>query len=411
VILICLVLVAADDTSASQISDFQLLHIISLFSILAIFASDPGLASSHPKWWNASPNGCVLIGLHPRGLSSVFQRSVQWGNDIFSKVFGVDCKNIDLYAYFSCTIRNRLEVWNSPRLISPMVGRSSSEPWNSTLSRPTKLLEGSRGGSAYMCKLFVPPDGEHYGIDQQARMQFLSVLVTAAILSNPVEEFPDIIRNELGLSEGLSVIFSTLFQRLVIMSSIAELFVLVMVTRLLHNATIGLHLLEGTSLLCLIAGYIGLLMIGGNPRVRIVRKPIHPTIESRLPPKSLKEKIMVEFGSLQGSTYTGDRGFGLLSPHILRDISQYDLEIRRPRSWYVTFVFFSVMIAIGIAAKIVAVRYNTMAFAGLWVVYFVTTALFRGLGLSGPEEWMIPEAQMRPNSEYGAVLVGLTRKT
>ena len=35
--------------------------------LVAMVVSDSGLANEEPKWWNASPLGCILIGLQPRG--------------------------------------------------------------------------------------------------------------------------------------------------------------------------------------------------------------------------------------------------------------------------------------------------------------------------------------------------------
>ena len=35
--------------------------------LLAMVVSDSGLANAEPQWWNASPLGCVLIGMQPRG--------------------------------------------------------------------------------------------------------------------------------------------------------------------------------------------------------------------------------------------------------------------------------------------------------------------------------------------------------
>lgn len=35
--------------------------------LIAMVVSDSGLANCEPKWWNASPTGCMLIGLQPRG--------------------------------------------------------------------------------------------------------------------------------------------------------------------------------------------------------------------------------------------------------------------------------------------------------------------------------------------------------
>ena len=39
--------------------------------LIAMLVSDAGL------WWNASPLGCILIGLQPRGGWQIMQRTVQ----------------------------------------------------------------------------------------------------------------------------------------------------------------------------------------------------------------------------------------------------------------------------------------------------------------------------------------------
>jgi hypothetical protein len=40
---------------------------LSSVDLMAMVLSDSGLANAEPKWWNASPMGCFLIGLQPRG--------------------------------------------------------------------------------------------------------------------------------------------------------------------------------------------------------------------------------------------------------------------------------------------------------------------------------------------------------
>lgn len=40
---------------------------VSGVDLIAMVVSDSGLANAEPKWWNASPIGCMLIGLQPRG--------------------------------------------------------------------------------------------------------------------------------------------------------------------------------------------------------------------------------------------------------------------------------------------------------------------------------------------------------
>jgi hypothetical protein len=40
---------------------------LSSVDLMAMVLSDSGLANAQPQWWNASPLGCFLIGLQPRG--------------------------------------------------------------------------------------------------------------------------------------------------------------------------------------------------------------------------------------------------------------------------------------------------------------------------------------------------------
>jgi hypothetical protein len=186
--------------------------------------SDAGLASINPEWWNCSPLGCMLIGLQPRGGWQIMQRAVQWGTDKWARCFGA---KLSLYEYFACSIRNRLEVWNSNDFICPTLGPklpdadgkepslsdksktatiseqspekkgsasvtnsagqkphttsqdSSTPKWidfdvdphrHFSAKGPTKLIDGSRGGQAFMCKLLRPPDGHAYSIEEQVRM-------------------------------------------------------------------------------------------------------------------------------------------------------------------------------------------------------------------------------------------------
>jgi hypothetical protein len=53
-------------------------------------------------------------------------------------------------------------------------------PFN--VPRPTKLVDGSRGGQAFTCELLRPKDNEVYPIEEQARMQLLSFLLVATSL-------------------------------------------------------------------------------------------------------------------------------------------------------------------------------------------------------------------------------------
>lgn len=67
-----------------------------------MLVSDAGLSAIKPQWWNASPLGCILIGLQPRDGWQIMQRAVQWGTDVPANCFRVTCNPNVLYAYFAC---------------------------------------------------------------------------------------------------------------------------------------------------------------------------------------------------------------------------------------------------------------------------------------------------------------------
>jgi hypothetical protein len=381
----------------------------SYICIFAMLLSDAGLSSAEPKWFNASPRACVLIGMQPRGARQVFQRSVQWGHSKFTNVFGVDCRAPRLYEYFSCIIRNRLEVWNSKSFQSPMKNQQQSASWNSTLHRPTKLVAGSRGGRAYICKLLAPAEGQHYGIEQQAHAQLLSVLLAAASMINENQDFGTVLEDDFGVSEKLSVIFSPLLLRLLEASILAGFLGLsVLYSHLAHNyfGRVLPYAVEASSMLFWVIGAVGLLAIGGHPRVRIVRKPIPLHVESRLPSGKVPEEMRLEFGSLDGSDYTNDRGTTILSSQLVRDICQYDLELRRPADWWAYFGWFTTMVLMSVGLKVVGITSATFGSQLIGVGFLIVTSIWRGAGIHSPESWLIPDAQRRPKTNYGAILVG-----
>ena len=139
------------------------------------------------------------------------QRTVQWGDVVLTRLFGVTCTKPLVYAYFACSIRNRLEKWDSPAWISPTEGQQVGGRWQyigrSHVDRPGKLIDGSRGGQAFICDLLLTPEGKSYSIVDQARMQFLIILIVAAGLVEPdrLLSFDTIIQEDFQLCEGLGV--------------------------------------------------------------------------------------------------------------------------------------------------------------------------------------------------------------
>jgi hypothetical protein len=390
--------------------------------LIALIVSDAGIASEKPEWWNASPRGCILLGLQPRGGWQVMQRATQWGNDLVSRAFGIKCSSADLYAYFACSLRNRLEVWNCGNFVSPMEGQTTaSAPWKAVgecqVQRPTKLVDGSRGGQAFMCKLLLPKEGSHYGIDEQARMQLLSVILVAAGLSSSRGTFKADFQEEFGFSAGLGVVFYSLARWLALGAILSIAFATSVWFALSSRNFYGAGLpfaIQLSSLFLWIVGATAMFMLGGNPRVQIVDKAIPAYIEARLPKppyytsekdKTIKD-LEVEFGSFHGSLYTGDRGSCKLPPHLVRSICKWDLKVHRKRSWFLGIIFFG-----GILLFSIATRVGGLGTANLWsetlgLLVLLSTSVSRGFGTSGDEAWMIPKKFRRANASYGAVLVG-----
>ena len=151
----------------TTVSNFRIRKGLSATSVdlIAMVVSDSGLASANPEWWNSSIMGCILIGLQPRGGWQIIHGTVQWGQDSLASIFGVACSQPVLYAHFACSIRNRLEVWNSDAWHSPTERLQQGAKWKavggSQLNRPTKLIDGSRGGQGFICHLLRPQTVAH----------------------------------------------------------------------------------------------------------------------------------------------------------------------------------------------------------------------------------------------------------
>lgn len=379
--------------------------------------SDSGLASTEPQWWNASPLGCFLIGLQPRGGWQVMQRAVQWGEDRWTHAFGVKCPKPILYAYFACSIRNRLEVWDSTRFTSPMEGEKESETWKSVgaskVARPTKLIDGSRGGQAFICGLLRPEDNKHYGIEQQARMQLLSVMLVAAgfMGSDSYKNLKMVMREDFEVSDRLGIVFYHLFRGLLVASLLDMAFVITVFYTLWRSNIYGEsapYVVQLSSLASWAVGAVGLLMLGGNPRVRIVDKtiPLHVEIRLRSHETENPGKVRLEFGSIHGSVYTPDRGHCFLPPNIVRSICGWDLKLRRTSQWYLGLLWFSLVLLMSIVLQISGLKVTTAGSGIMSIVFLLATSVLRGSGVSGREEWLIPRWKRRGNANYGARLQG-----
>lgn len=479
--------------------------------LIAMLVSDAGLASTEPQWWNASPIGCVLLGLQPRGGWQVMQRAVQWGGDGWAHCFGVSCKVPVLYAYFACSIRNRLEVWRSERFISPMedqaedpvatqmplkcricngsnetcshtkfgdaastsqkaekqdaevadgahpispgstptiepirtradsaLFRSDSrgakkpkpEPekhsdtsWNQinrglagvfTVKRPTKLIDGSRGGQAFMCGLLCPEPGKAYSVEEQARLQLLSVILIVAGLTKDqtYDGILEVIREDFEVSNRLGIVFTRLMRGLVLVGFMVLGLTVVVFYALWYNNVFGSsvpYVIQLCSMFSWASGAVGLLMLGGNPRVQIDQnKPAPKHIQERLDLLDDGYAIL-KFGSLHGSVFVNDQGTCGVPCDIVKLVSRWRLTIRRSWHWHMGMIWFSLFLLLSITLQIASSTVATTRSQVLSIVLLISTSVLRGAGISGPESWMIPQRKRRKNAKYAVKLQGQFR--
>ncbi|KDR77899.1 hypothetical protein GALMADRAFT_1293165 [Galerina marginata CBS 339.88] len=392
--------------------------------LIAMIVSDSGLASTQPQWWNSSIKGCVFIGLQPRGGWQVMQRAVQWGNDSIASVFGVTCSKPSRYAYFACTIRNRLEMWDSPAWSSPTEGLKEPKGWNdvgqSHVRRPTKLIDGSRGGQAFICDLLLPQKDTPYTIEAQARMQFRSILLVAAGLMNPdgLERLDEVMQEDFQLSYKLGVVFRPLLIALIVVNVLVIFLSIASVFSIFSRNIFGVlvpFVVQAASLLLWAVGATGLLMLGGNPRVKLTslsdsNMPLHilkrlATLETT---KNKEDMVDIRFGSIHGSGYTADHGYCSLPFDIADRICRWEVVAVRPRSWAIGMGWWGICLLFSIALQIMGAQVATVWSEIFSVIVLLMTALTRGYGVAGPEEWLIPSWKRRPTAGYGASLLGKT---
>ena len=453
--------------------------------LIAMIVSDAGLARGEPHWGNASPLGCILIGFQPRGGWQIIQRSVQWGNDIWASCFGVKCDDNVLYQYFACTMRNRLEVWDSTEFLCPKqqhqaaaagshtateqtrtdigekdatikqsvevhveqdspqsalrkvstIGNSfqSGNKWNRffvdqrmfSVRRPTKLVDGSRGGQAFMCSLLRPDDGHEYGIQDQARMQFLSVLLVAVSLipDRNVNQWRDILRKDFQIDTGLGIVFRRLLIALGVFSVFVIMFIISVGFALFKDNFYGTsapYVVQLCSLSSWALGATGLLMLGGNPRVAMRETSIPEYVKARLRPMTshnsgfpdgfanadVAANLNLEFGSLHGAIYEGGAGSCQINARIVESVLAIDFCLVRTHAWYMGMIVSIAFLTTSVVLQFAGSRVMTIGSQAMSVTLIIITSLARGAGVSGDEAWMIPKWKMRAGSGYGAPLVG-----
>lgn len=411
---------------------------------------------------------------------------MQWGSDSWANCFGVDCATPSLYAYFACTIRNRLEVLATPRLRSPMEGVPPGGAWNAyddfTVKRPTKLIDGSRGGQAFIAEVLAPDEATHYTIADQARLQMLSVLMVGAGLAidDSLDNYMDVVLpNDFDLSDGLGSVFWRLALGLAAGSLVFVVLMIATWWSLLRENLFGdarPFIVKIVSLIGWAVGATGLLMLGGNPRVKLVVKDIPEHIKKRLDslreeaesgsvnPTSVTEpvteksdgkegdgptetttevspqrendealsdrtlqvttcpskgegnrapskapadpKVKIQFGSLHGSVFLPDRGSCVLRSSLVERLCASDIRTVRTTGWYFGMAWFGLLLVGSIALQIGSTLAPRFEADLMGLVFLLGTALARGAGVAGPEEWMIPKWKRRHNTSNGAVLIG-----
>ena len=286
-----------------------------------------------------------------------------------------------------------------------------------SVNRPTKLVEGSRGGQAFMAEILQPPEGKNLSLVAQARMQFLSlILVTAALLHQSDEvTLRATLETDFSLGEGPSTIFARLYYTLVgacvlLVGTLALVAYDIFACAILGNAAGYIIKLAAVSS-CSIGG-IGILMLGGNPRVELFENDalLNASISAKLNalPIDPKTKLVeIVFGTSQGGNFTPhpmDRCH--LPRELVEKILKWDIIAVRTMGWYLGMAWGFIMLAVGIALQLVDFKGQSVGPEMMNLALLIITALLRGMGLSGPEEWHIPKWKMRPGTRYGAVLVG-----
>ena len=385
--------------------------------LIAMVVSDSGLAADEPKWWNCSPIGCLLIGLQPRGGWQIMQRAVQWGDDHWAHAFGVNCSGPLLYSYFACTIRNRIEVWDSNQFHSPMEGVPKGGQWlhqgDFKLKRPTKLIDGSRGGQAFLCELLCPAAGNSFTIEEQAHAQFLSVILVGAGLMSPEkwDGVEKVVEDDFGLSARLGPIFRRMELFLIIGSILSLGFATSTLYSLFKRNIYGEFLPfagQLSSTFVWAVGATGLLMLGGNPRVKISTRVIPQRVRDRI--DAFKEKqavpMTLQFGSLHGSVFTQDRGSCTLPKNVVETICSWELRTKRTAHWIAGCLWFSGMLLTSMGILISMSRMRSVWSDIMGIGILLATSIARGSGVSGSEEWMIPRWKRRKNTAAGANLLG-----
>lgn len=298
-----------------------------------------------------------------------------------------------------------------------MEGVEESGAWKSKeifhVKRPTKLIDGSRGGQAFMCGLLRPENDQTYTIDMQARLQLLSVILVAASLmsSRSHKHLKKVMQDDFDVGDKLGGVFHHLLRWLILANVLIIGLVVCIFYALWFRNIFGPgtpYLIQVASSVSWAVGAIGLLMIGGNPRVEIFQTEIPAHIQARLrqQEKNESEKVTLHFGSIHGSVFTPDQGHSSLSGKVVQEICGWELRLKRPWQWHLSVAWCGFLLILSIVLQIAGVRVATIWSEVLGVVILLTTSIARGSGVSGSEEWMIPQWKRRKNTKHGAKLLG-----
>jgi hypothetical protein len=262
-----------------------------------------------------------------------------------------------------------------------------------------------------MCSILRPEPGRTYGVEEQARLQMLSVLLVGAGLME-IDKYADFLRvaqDDFGLNTHLGVTFKRLILVLLISNCIVLGFAVSLCYAIwLHNIFGDAipYLIQICSLMSWASGAIGLLALGGNPRVSIDQsKPAPAHILERL--DAIEGHFTtLEFGSLHGSAYLQDQGSCPVAADVVRAVCRWRIKLTRSwgwllgMAWFASFLFLSVVLQIA-ASKVSSIKSGIMS-----IVFLLLTSVLRGAGLSGPEDWMIPWWRRRPGTRHAVSLVG-----
>ena len=237
-------------------------------------------------------------------------------------------------------------VLSKPRLyVQCLVGVKSTRIWNVRqlcalrccnevpkagvfeVMRRTKIIDGSRGGQAFMCNVLRLEPGRAYGIEEQARVQMLGVLLVAAGLTES-DQYADFLRtaqDDFGLNPHLGVVFKRRMAFLLVANAIVLGFAISFCYMIWLHTAYGdaiPYLIRLCSIMSWASGSIGLVALGGNPRVTIDQsKPPPAHILARL--EAIGDDFTTfEFGSLHGSAYIQDQSSCPVATDVVRTVKR-----------------------------------------------------------------------------------------